>query len=162
MSIYYKEGESYDGKAHHAIISKQDGSISQEIHIPYDVVKAPFVQKGEAIAVATVRPIIPYQEKWLLVETSSDTVYSYTPGENKLCPFLVKKPSVDPERLLTMGVVTERYYFMQTIGKVFNFEKGRGFPTVDLMYDKQEDAVYKAAVLNEESNPVIMLMKRKK
>ena len=49
---------------------------------------------------------------------------------------------------LTMGVNTGRYCFMQTIGKEFNFEKGRGFPTTDLMYDSREKAVFKPIVLN--------------
>lgn len=49
------------------------------------------------------------------METSTDTVYNYVSKENKLCPFLVKTPSENPEILLTIGAVTERYYFMQTI-----------------------------------------------
>lgn len=36
---------------------------------------------------------------------------------------LVKTPSENPEILLTIGAVTERYYFMQTIQKVFDFDK---------------------------------------
>lgn len=48
---------------------------------------------------------------------------------------------------LTMGVNTGRYCFMQTIGKEFNFEKGRGFPTTDLMYDSREKVVFKPIVL---------------
>ncbi len=32
--------------------------------------------------------------------------------------------------LLTIGAVTERYYFMQTIQKVFDFDKRSGFPTI--------------------------------
>ena len=88
------------------------------IPVPFDIVKAPFVQKGDGIAVASVRPIIPYKGDWLLVETSTDTVYNYVSKENKLCPFLVKTPSENPEILLTMGAVTERYYFMQTIHSI--------------------------------------------
>ena len=47
-----------------------------------------------------------------------------------------------------MGTLTDRYYFMQTIKAVFNFSKRRGFPLTDLMYDKQENAVFKPSVFN--------------
>lgn len=151
MSIYYKAGENRDpNKSYHAIISKQDGTITRNISIPFDIIKVPFVQKGDGIAVASVHPIIPYHADWLLVETSSDTVYNYTPKENKLSPFLVKTPSNDPEILLTMGTVTDRYYFMQTIEKVFDFTTMKGFPITNLMYDKLENAIFNATVLNDD------------
>ena len=88
------------------------------------------------------------KDTWLLVETSSDTVYNYIPGENKLIPFLVKKPTVDPEVFLTMGTLTDRYYFFITMKKEFDFTKGKGFPLTGLMYDKQEDAVFEPGVVN--------------
>lgn len=148
MSLYYKEGEKRGDRAYHAIISKQDGSIAQSITVPFDVIKAPVVQQGDGVAVTSVRPIIPYQDKWLIVETSSDTVYNYIPEENTLRPFLVRTASQDPEILLTMGTLTDRYYFMQTIKKVFDFTTGRGFPLTDLVYDTQEKAVFSVSVLN--------------
>ena len=148
MSVYYKEGKNRGSQSYHAIISKQDGSITRNISIPFDVVKAPVVQEGDMFAVTSVRSIIPYHDNWLLVETSSDTVYNYVPKENKLIPFLVKNPTTDPEIFLTMGTLTDRFYFMRTMKKVFDFTKGRGFPTNDLMYDRQEDAVFKPAVIN--------------
>jgi len=148
MSVYYKEGKNRGNQSYHAIISKQDGSITRNISIPFDVIKAPVVQEGGAVVVTSVRSIIPYHNNWLLVETSSDTVYNYVPKENKLIPFLVKSPTTDPEIFLTMGTLTDRFYFMRTMKKVFDFTKGRGFPTNDLMYDRQEDAVFKPAVIN--------------
>ncbi len=148
MFVYYNEGKSKEKPFYHMIISKKDGSVVKGIPVPFDIVKAPFVQKGDGIAVASVRPIIPYKGDWLLVETSTDTVYNYVSKENKLCPFLVKTPSENPEILLTMGAVTERYYFMQTIQKVFDFDKRRGFPTISVVYDKQENAVFDAIVRN--------------
>lgn len=150
MSVYYEEGKSRSKQFYHAIISKQDGKIIREIPIPFDIVKAPLVQKGDAMAVTSVRPIIPYHDKWLLVETSTDTVYTYLPKENKISPFLVKTPSKDPEMLLTIGTVTDRYCFLQTIKKVFDFTKGRGFPIFDLVYDKQENAVFDVTIRNND------------
>lgn len=148
MSLYYKEGEKRGDRCFHAIISKQDGSITRSIPLPFDVIKTPAVQEGDGFAVTFIRPIVPYGDDWLLVETSTDTVYRYTPKEDKLSPFLVKTPSANPEILLTMGTVTDRYYFIRTLKKVFDFTTGRGFPITDLMYDKQENAVYDCTVLN--------------
>ena len=148
MSVYYNEGKLKEKPFYHMIISKKDGSVVKGIPVPFDIVKAPFVQKGDGIAVASVRPIIPYKGDWLLVETSTDTVYNYVSKENKLCPFLVKTPSENPEILLTIGAVTERYYFMQTIQKVFDFDKRSGFPTIGVVYDKLENAVFDAIVRN--------------
>lgn len=148
MSLYYKEGEKRGDRCYHAIISKQDGSITRNIPLPFDVIKTPAVQEGDGFAVTSIRPIVPYGGDWLLVETSTDTVYRYTPKEDKLSAFLVKTPSASPEILLTMGTVTDRYYFIRTLKKVFDFTTGRGFPITDLMYDKQENAVYDCTVLN--------------
>lgn len=148
VSVYYKDGENRGNQSYHKIISKQDGSITRNISIPYDLIKGPVVQEGDGVAVASVRPIIPYQNTWLLVETSTDTVYNYIPEEKKLIPFLAKKPTINPEIFLTMGALTDRYYFMQTVKKVFDFSTGRGFPINDLMYDRQENTVFKPAVLN--------------
>ena len=148
MSVYYQEGQKRDKEFYHAVISKQDGSVTQSISIPFDRVKAPFIQKGDAVVMTSIRPIIPWLDSWLLVETSSDTVYSYAPEKNLLKPFLVKKPTVNPEILLTMGPVTDRYCFIRTIEKVFDFTTGRGFPYTGLMYDKQENAVFNTEVMN--------------
>lgn len=148
MSGYYKEGENRGNQSYHAIISKQDGSIVRDILIPFDIIKAPAAKEGDAVAVAAISPIIPYHDNWLLVEISSDTVYQYITKENKLTPFLVKTASTDPEIFLTMGTLTDRFYFMKSIKRVFDFSKGRGFPTTDLMYDKQEKAIFTPAILN--------------
>ena len=149
-AIYYKHGEKRDKQSYHAIISKQDGSITQNISIPFDIIKAPVVIEGEGTVTTGMRTIIPYQNNWLLVETSSDTVYHYDSKENKLNPFLVKTPAVDPEIMLSMGVLTDRYYFIKTVKKVFDLSTGKGFPITDLMYDKQENAVFNITVFNND------------
>lgn len=148
MSVYYKDGEERDKEFYHAVISKQDGSITRGIPIPFKTVNAPYVQQGDVVAVASVRSLIPCRDSWLLVETSSDTVYSYQPENNRLTPFLVKQSSGEPEVLITMGPVTECYYFIRTMEKKFDVASGRGFPVADLMYDKQEDALFKPVVIN--------------
>ncbi len=146
----YKDGEHRGSESFHLIVSKQNGRITRNIFIPFEIIKAPLVKDGEATVVTSVPPVVPYYDSWLLVETSSDTVYSYNPKENKLDPFLVKSPTANPEILLTMGTVTERYYFFTILKKVFDFATGLGFPITELMYDRQENAVFKTAVLNSD------------
>lgn len=90
MTVYYRDGEEKDKEFYHSIISKKDGSVTRGISIPFKTVKAPFVRQGDVITATTVRALIPCQNNWLLVETSSDTVYSYRPDNNQLNPFIVK------------------------------------------------------------------------
>lgn len=113
MTVYYRDGEEKDKEFYHSIISKKDGSVTRGISIPFKTVKAPFVRQGDVITATTVRALIPCQNNWLLVETSSDTVYSYRPDNNQLNPFIVKQSSGEPEVLITMGPVTDRYYFLR-------------------------------------------------
>lgn len=150
MSGYYKVGESRGNQSFHVIISKQDGSVTRKISIPFNVIKAPVVQEGNGFAMTYVSPIIPYHDNWLLVETSSDTIYKYMSKENKLTPFLVKNSTIDTEIFLTMGTIDDRFYFMRTLENVFDFTKGRGFPTTDLMYDIHENAVFNPTIISSD------------
>ncbi|MDL2244215.1 6-bladed beta-propeller [Parabacteroides sp. OttesenSCG-928-J18] len=151
ISGYYRDGEERGDQSFHSIISKQDGNITQEIYILFKVINSPGVRDGDGFAVTSIPPIIPNYDNWLFVETSSDTIYQYLSKENQLVPLIVRTPStqtMDPEILLTMGVVTDRYYFMRTVTKVFNFATGKGFDIGTLMYDKQENALYDHSILN--------------
>lgn len=146
--IYRRKGEGRDDQSYHLVISKQDGSITRNIHVPFDLFKSPIVREGDAIVATRIPPIIPYHDNWLLVEISSDTVYNWVPEENRLTPFLAKIPTTDPEIFLTMGTMTDRYYFMKTTKMEVDLSKGRGFPSADLMYDKQENTIFNVTVLN--------------
>ena len=207
---------------YYLIFSKQDGSITRKISIPFDEVKSPVARDGEAWAVpvpTTVYQIVPDHTNWVLMETSSDTIYHYLPDANTTIPLIVRTPSIHsmdpPEVFLMPTVFTDRYYFMETIKNAWDFSEGKGFPRTFLMYDTQEKDFFKynvyngdysvkkevymnafriansenelwcpleaselvesykkgrlkgklkdiAATLNEESNPVIMLIKQKK
>ncbi|MDL2278918.1 6-bladed beta-propeller, partial [Parabacteroides sp. OttesenSCG-928-G07] len=149
-SSYTKDGEEAE-KPYHAIISKQDGSITRDILIPFETIKSTLVREGEFTVVTSVRPMVRHGENWLLVEASSDTVYNYVTESNQLIPFIVRTPSIhamNPEVFLMMGVITERYYFMKTLKKTYDFEKMTGYPTSDLMYDKEEKALFTPIVIN--------------
>lgn len=144
----YNFGQKRGDEPYHMILSKQNGSITRYLSIPFDVIKAPIIQEGDAVVVSSVPTIIPNHANWMLVEPSCDTVYNYISEENKLLAFLAKKPTTDPEVFLKIGTLTDQYYFFSTVKKEFDFSKGRGFPTNDLMYDKQENAVFEPAIIN--------------
>lgn len=90
--------------------------------------------------------------KWTLMDASADTLYNYA-SDGTLNPFIVRTPSantMEPEIFLYMGIHTDRYYFMETVKNVFNFEKGNGFYTDELVYDKKEKAIFQVAVYNDD------------
>lgn len=149
MSDYNNKGQDRS-KSYHVIISKQDGSITREIFIPFETINTPVVNNGDGFIVGFFQQIRPTHDKWMLMETSSDTLYNYTP-DGTLIPFIARTPSahtMEPEVFLFMGIHTDRYYFMETVKNEFNFEKGRGFPTGELMYDKEENALFQFTVYN--------------
>jgi hypothetical protein len=138
------------------LISKQDGSIT-EIPTPYEEKIASILMGTGADGRLTDRSLsnrelIPYRGSWILTELSADTIYSYSP-DRTLTPFMVRTPSVqsmDPEVFLFPGVLTDRYYFMQTVKKTYDFIADTGFPRTDLMYDRQENAIYEYVLYNDD------------
>lgn len=151
MSDYHSKGKDRS-KSYHLIISKQDGSITREIFIPFKTINTPIVKDGENFVAGYFYEIRLSNDKCILMDTSADTLYNYAP-DGTLSPFIVRTPSADtmqPEVFLYMGIQTDRYYFMQTVKNVFNFEKGNGFYTDQLVYDKEEKAIYQVAVYNDD------------
>ena len=94
--------------------------------------------------------IDPFQDGWLLTEPSADTIYYYKP-DRSLKPFIVRTPSVQtmsPEVFLFPGVLTDDYYFMQSVTKEYDFDKNEGMPSTPLVYDVAEQKIYKYTVRN--------------
>lgn len=207
------------------IVSKQDGSITKEIQIPFEEkILTAVMLKDEVnnkIFYAAIphyfNSITPYEDNWILAESSSDTIYRYSSDHN-MTPFIVRTPSIqssDSKVVLILRLVSDCYIFMETIEKVFDFSTQTGFPQSFFLYDRHEKTSFKytlynndystkkemyinalrpvknqieswqsleshelieayeknelkgklkeiAATLNEESNPVIMLIKHKK
>ena len=154
--ICYNFNSSNDGQSF-AIISKQDGSITQEIQIPFEEIKSIYIfLRDEANdmtygAAPYIYPIIPVpNNNWILVEPSSDTIYSYS-SEYEMKPFLTRVPSIqsmNPEVFLLPSVVTDRYCFMEIVKKEYSFSTGKGFPSTFLMYDRQEKSIFRYSVNN--------------
>jgi hypothetical protein len=135
----------------HLIISKQDGSINRTIQIPFKNVKTPIFVMGEVTISPLYHRTIPYHGNWALAEASSDTVYNYVSDDNLTTPLIARTPSIhsmDIEVFLYPSVFTDRYYFMKTLKKEFDLARMKGFPSTDLMYDKQENAIFEYTVYN--------------
>lgn len=135
------------------LLSKQDGSM-KDIEIPFEKKISTMIVKQVGDQMYGNGPrnslIVPFGNQWILTEPSADTLYMHQ-TDNSLRPFMVRTPSVhtmEPEVFLFPGVLTERYYFMQTVKKEYDFAKEEGLPTVDLVYDKQEKTICKYTVSN--------------
>jgi hypothetical protein len=138
------------------LISKQDGSVTKEIKVPLKERKKLMATKREG-GVTYARtppgqeyPIIPFNGHWVLTENSSDTIFSFLP-DYSLRPFIVRTPSVqsmNPEIILLLKLMSDRYYFMETIENEYSFETNTGFTRNFLMYDKQEKTLSGYIVYN--------------
>ncbi|MDR1161038.1 MAG: 6-bladed beta-propeller [Tannerellaceae bacterium] len=140
---------------YYLIFSRQDGSITRKISIPFNEIKRPIAREGEAwtaVVPTAVYQLIPDHGSWVLMDTSSDTVYHYAPDATMAIPFIVRTPSihamVPPEVFLMPGIFTGRYYFMSVLKAEFNFATGRGFPSSGLMYDKLEHSFFTPKIYN--------------
>jgi len=160
MSGFHKDGEDRDNTSYHVIISKQDGSMTRNIYIPFKQFVSPIVRKGEGVASSpSLNYTIPFFDNWVLVESSSDTLYNYAP-DGRLTPFIVRVPPIhamDIKVFLSLRFITDNYYFMFTLKSDFDFETGRGFYEESLMYDKQENSLFQYVIYNSdytEKNPM--------
>ena len=140
------------------IISKRDGSVIKEIEIPFVDAKSTVLAlsdpvSGKRISTASQnQELVPYGGGWLLADPSSDTIYKYLPDHSML-PFIARIPSIQsmtPEIFLFPGVITDRYCFLQSVKKEFDFDMNEGFPRKNLVYDKQEKTIYEYTVYNDD------------
>ena len=134
--------------SYHYLISKQDGSIVQEIKVPYEQLSVPMLMIGDMVSVTFVRTTVPLHDDMLIIENSADSIYRFTRKAHKLEPFMTKIASTDPERLMTIGTVTPHYCFFEVIDKTFDQSTGRSFPNCSFVYDRQTHEIFKSVVLN--------------
>lgn len=131
------------------LLSKRDGKITEKIDVIFEEKK--ILQTKDGSTTPGYYPsIIPYNGSWILLEHSSDTVYAFSP-DHSLYPFIVRTPSIqsmDPGIFLVLRLLSDRYYFMETIKNIYDFNTGRGFPRTFILYDKQEKAFLRYTVCN--------------
>ena len=153
QNIYAPENEN-SGETF-LFLSKKDGSMT-DIKVPYQERKSiALVRVNEDGSMQGAFPensdfIDPFQDGWLLTEPSADTIYYYKP-DRSFKPFIVRTPSVQtmsPEVFLFPGVLTDDYYFMQSVTKEYDFDKNEGMPSTPLVYDVAEQKIYKYTVHN--------------
>ena len=146
----------FGGETPFYIVSKQDGSIVNDIQIPYKERKSTTIiqQDGRSIHVMPIIhfPVIFYQDGWILTETSADTVYKYLP-DHSMTPFMTRTPSVQsmmPEIFLFPLILTDSYYFMKTEKKEYDFSTKKGLQKAYLMYDRKEKKIFEFIVYNDD------------
>ena len=147
------------------IISKQDGSILKEIQSACQQ-KRPdrVIIRHNDIVVHSYTSnfpstsIIPWHESWILTVYSSDTVFNYLP-DHSMTPFIVRTPSIqsnNPAALLSLGILTEHYWFLQTektepeVTGTTMADTRVFWPKTFLMYDRQEKVIYEYTVYNDD------------
>lgn len=143
-----EKGEIDNTRAYHFMLSKQDGNIEKEIFVPYEKYNVPMLQVDGITSLTFVQTVVPLERDMLIIQNSSDTIYRFTSENHQMVPYLVKIPSSDPERMITIGTVTSQYCFFHTIDKTFNPKNGRGFPHREYVYDKQTNEINMSVVLN--------------
>ncbi|MDL2278873.1 6-bladed beta-propeller [Parabacteroides sp. OttesenSCG-928-G07] len=146
------------------IMSKKDGSITNEIAIPFDEKIWP-----QVISPDGSRPspsprnltLIPHKGNWIVTEISSDTIYNLL-SDYSLTPLIVRTPtieSMDTKVFLYPSVITDSHYFMQTARREYDFATRTGWPRTDLVYDRRENAIFEYVVYNDDlsgKTPVLM------
>ena len=140
-----KGGEPRD-KNYYLIISKADGSVTDEVPLPYETIKSTVVTNGEVTAAFSVEAIVPYQDDFLICEASTDTIYRYT-RQHKLIPFMAMEPTENPEQVLAMGASTRRYQFFTAFRKELIMPQMM-IPSTPFVYDKEEHRPYEVTVYN--------------
>ena len=131
------------------LISKKDGIITKEIQIPFEDKIIPALINHGSIP-ENFYPIIPYYNSWILIEPSSDTIYRYMPDHN-LTPLIVRVPSIqhkEPEVFLFLSTLSDNYFFMESVKKVFDVSTQQGYPGTDLLYEKKKNAIFEYTIYN--------------
>lgn len=155
MEDFWPQHDAETHRNSHFLISKQSGEI-RDIEIPFEkkISSMLTLQDGEGTLINEIGPrnclITPFQNNWTVMEPSSDTVYSCLSAEN-LRPIIVRTPAVqsmNPEIFLFPGVLTDRYFFMQTVKKETDWSKDAKLATTNLVYDRQEKTISQYTVKN--------------
>lgn len=134
------------------LLSKQTGQIVETLQIPFEkkktiVIRTPANDNSGmsyAYQPSTSHPLVPYFDNFVLAEYSADTIYQYTP-DGIMKPMIARTPSVQtmiPEVFLFPTMFTSRYYFVEAVEKTMEFK------TTDILYDKQENKLFRYKVYN--------------
>ena len=147
------------------IISKHDGSITNEIQIPYIEEKALGgvqikVDDNGGWIMSTMTtffyPLIPYRNDWIVTEFLSDTVFTSLKDQS-MRPFITRTPprkKISHATLLFPGILSDRYSFMASIKEDVSTKPMWPIPNnpvmtvTNLAYDRQQRAIFTPTVYN--------------
>jgi hypothetical protein len=144
------------------VVSKKDGNIVRETRIHFNQVvntniKIPTNREFILDIDHDFDTFLPSRDKWILMDPSSDTIYSFS-SDYSMTPFIVREPSIysmSPEVYLCPGLLTDRYFFMETLKNEYThgiYTPGvpDPFPKKKLMYDMQELKIYEYTINNDD------------
>ena len=138
------------------IISKKDGSLVKDIRISFEQgINAKVTQRDGMFSFNVYDnslSIFPFHDSWLLAELSSDTIFRLL-SDYSITPFMARTPSVqsmNPEIFLFPVILTDRYYFLETMKKEIEESPGGIFPRTNLTYDRQENTIYRYTICNDD------------
>lgn len=143
LLCYKQPAEGDNERASHILISKEDGSLVKEISIPFRKLATPVFTQGELSITPIYYLTVPAQADYILTKTSADTIYRYA-SDGVLAPFIARTPSIhemETQVFLYPTWVTDRYIFMRTQKKEVDLKTFKGFPSTDLVYDKQDRSI---------------------
>ncbi|WP_293667504.1 6-bladed beta-propeller [uncultured Parabacteroides sp.] len=134
------------------VISKQDGSITKEITIPNKkkITSLVFLPGSNNVMPIRNRTFVPQSGGWMLMEDGSDTIYTIR-ADYSMTPLIVRTPPIEsmkPGVFLYPAVLTDGSCFMQTVKAEWDWGTNTGHKRTDLMYDKQENAIYEYVMHN--------------
>ena len=150
---YMMESKGADNQRF-VLISKQDGSLVKDFRIYFKkrVEWGVTNRAGNAGGSPRLFPIVPYNDRWLLMEPSSDTIFCVLP-DYSMTPFMARTPSIQsmkPAIFLLPCIFTERFYFMETVKMEYDFTRNEGFPKTHLAYDRLENTLFEYTVFNDD------------
>ena len=154
-------------KTFEKMVEANDGMTGFHIHVsegPNDVEdtwekykKRPverLYDKGETRAAGPgpYNSIIPFKGNWILFEASADTVYTLMP-DYSLRPLIARTPPIhtmDPGVFVVLRLISDRYYFMESVTNIYDFNTGEGFPRKYFAYDTQEKKFFNYITYNDD------------
>jgi hypothetical protein len=151
----------YDERTDHTrtffLISKLDGTIIDDIHIPYHKKSSLTlffpVKENQMLGVEhPYKKAVIYNDKYILNEISSDTIF-YLTFDKKLEPFVARNPSLagqDPAKYLIIQAQTKQYIFFKIVNSQFDISSKKGFSTKNFCYHKKEAKIYEANIINSD------------
>lgn len=149
------------------LLSKETGKIKDVLDISFNNRILPyFYLKKDEHTTMTVKlsynSTIKYDDNYIIGDISSDTIYLYS-KERSIKPLLTRIPSVyDMETpvLLIPDFKTEKYFFLTTVVREFDFNTMTGLPDTRLIYDYAQDEIFEYVLKNNDSPSQVFELNR--